>query len=138
MRRLLIVTVLHSFACASAGANRVPTSARPSLAPNVLLSDHDVVDLSVLVSETLPAHWGANPAFQRWTNNWFAPTKNAYETDAVESAGPYYSQRYVIDEHTGTQTDFPAHFIPPPALPLKIVAQSGSPTRAMAFVPRRR
>ena len=26
---------------------------------------------------------------------------------------PYYSQQYVIDDHTGTQIDYPAHFVPP-------------------------
>ena len=30
-----------------------------------------VVDLTVLLAETLPAHWGSNPPFARWTNNWF-------------------------------------------------------------------
>lgn len=32
----------------------------------------------------------------------------------VPSDGPYYAQRYVMDEHTGTHTDFPPNFIPPP------------------------
>lgn len=73
-----------------------------------------VVDLTVLISEDLPAHWGANPPFARWTNNWFEKPKNVYGTTAAPSVGPYYSQRYVIDEHTGTQSDFPAHFVPPP------------------------
>lgn len=73
-----------------------------------------IVDLTVLIGEDLPAHWGANPPFARWTNNWFEKSKNVYSTTAVNSVGPYYSQRYVIDEHTGTQTDFPAHFVPPP------------------------
>lgn len=85
--------------------------------PSTLLTalrDHDVVDLTVLVSETMPAHWGSNPPFQRWTNNWFAAGKNTYGNVNQPSEGPYYSQRYVIDEHTGTQSDFPAHFIPPP------------------------
>ncbi len=87
-------------------------AAAPS--PAALFSDYDVVDLSVLVSETMPAHWGANPPFQRWTYNWFAPVKNPYGVVHIPSDGPYYGQRYVIDEHTGTQTDFPAHFVPPP------------------------
>ncbi|MBI3281501.1 MAG: cyclase family protein [Acidobacteria bacterium] len=77
------------------------------------MKEYDVVDLSVTVSETMPAHWAMNPPLQRWTNNWFVASKNSYGTQAP-SEGPYYSQRYVIDEHTGTQTDFPAHFVPPP------------------------
>ena len=73
-----------------------------------------VVDLTVLLAETLPAHWGSNPPFARWTNNWFEQTTNVYGSPASGSNGPYYSQRFVLDEHTGTQTDFPAHFVPPP------------------------
>ncbi|MDE0109099.1 MAG: cyclase family protein [Bryobacterales bacterium] len=73
-----------------------------------------VVDLTVLLAETLPAHWGSNPPFARWTNNWFEQPTNAYGSPASGSNGPYYSQRFVLDEHTGTQTDFPAHFVPPP------------------------
>ena len=73
-----------------------------------------VVDLTVLLAETLPAHWGSNPPFARWTNNWFDQPTNAYGSPASSSNGPYYSQRFVLDEHTGTQTDFPAHFVPPP------------------------
>ncbi|MYC66806.1 MAG: cyclase family protein [Acidobacteriia bacterium] len=73
-----------------------------------------VVDLTVLLAETLPAHWGSNPPFARWTNNWFEQPTNVYGSPASGSNGPYYSQRFVLDEHTGTQTDFPAHFVPPP------------------------
>src|SRR5688572_22870766 len=82
--------------------------------PANLFKDYTVVDLTVTMHENLPAHWGANPPLQRWTNNWFAAGKNAYGTANPPSEGPYYSQRYVIDEHTGTQSDFPAHFVPPP------------------------
>ena len=73
-----------------------------------------IVDLTVLVSESLPAHWGANPPFARWTNNWFEVIENEFGTPFTPSSAPYYSQRFVIDEYTGTQTDFPAHFVPPP------------------------
>lgn len=73
-----------------------------------------VVDLTVLLSENLPAHWGSNPPFARWTNNWFEAQTNAYGSPSSPSVAPYYSQRFVLDEHTGTQTDFPAHFVPPP------------------------
>ena len=87
-----------------------------------------VVDLTVLVSETLPAHWGANPPFARWTSNWFEVLDNQYGTPATPNAAPYYSQRFVIDEHTGTQTDFPAHFIPPPDSGLPHAGPMGSMT----------
>ena len=87
-----------------------------------------VVDLTVLVSETLPAHWGANPPFARWTSNWFEVLDNQYGTPATPNAAPYYSQRFVIDEHTGTQTDFPAHFVPPPDSGLPHAGPMGSMT----------
>lgn len=100
--------------CSSALAQRPAGAPASSLPPHALFADHEVVDLSVLVSEDLPAHWGTYPALQRWTYNWFAPVKNDYGTPRAPSEGPFYGQRYVIDEHTGTQSDFPAHFIPPP------------------------
>jgi len=87
-----------------------------------------VVDLTVLLAETLPAHWGSNPPFARWTNNWFEQPTNAYGSPASGSSGPYYSQRFVLDEHTGTQTDFPAHFVPPPDSGLPHASPMGAVT----------
>jgi isatin hydrolase len=77
------------------------------------LKDAEVVDLTVLISEQLPAHWPTHAPFQRWTFNWFKPVKGAYGDNLNQSVFPYYGQRFVIDEHTGTQLDCPAHFIPP-------------------------
>jgi isatin hydrolase len=75
----------------------------------------EVVDLTVLISETLPGHWPTHAPFQRWTFNWFKPVQGTpYGGNLAQSVFPYYGQRFVIDEHTGTQTDCPAHFIPPP------------------------
>ena len=88
------------------------------------MGDYEIVDLTVTVSETMPAHWAANPPLQRWTNNWFTPAKNSYGSSAP-SEGPYYSQRYIIDEHTGTQVDFPAHFIPPAGSGLPFASEMG-------------
>jgi hypothetical protein len=77
------------------------------------MKDAEVVDLTVLISEQLPAHWPTHAPFQRWTFNWFKPVKGAYGDNLNQSVFPYYGQRFVIDEHTGTQLDCPAHFIPP-------------------------
>jgi len=107
------------------GCSAPPEAVRSALDPSLVAeaATHDlgalagqarIVDLTVLIGEDLPAHWGANPPFARWTNNWFTKDRNVYDTTAVNSVGPYYSQRYVLDEHTGTQSDFPAHFVPPP------------------------
>ena len=100
---------------ASEGSGSGPESIGASAASNLTSqAGSRVVDLTVLLAETLPAHWGSNPPFARWTNNWFEQPENAYGSSAAPSNGPYYSQRFVLDEHTGTQTDFPAHFVPPP------------------------
>ncbi len=101
-------------------------SAAPDLGP--VASGARIVDLTVLVSESLPAHWGANPPFARWTTNWFEALDNEYGTPFTPSAAPYYSQRFVIDEHTGTQTDFPAHFVPPPGSGLPHAGPMGAMT----------
>ena len=105
-----------------------PVTASVSADVGAIAGGSRVVDLTVLVSETLPAHWGANPPFARWTSNWFEVLDNQYGTPATPNAAPYYSQRFVIDEHTGTQTDFPAHFVPPPDSGLPHAGPMGSMT----------
>lgn len=121
MIRSFTLTVISSLLVGCQPAGDSPSQSAASLETPVAVEDlgafaagSRVVDLTVLVSETMPAHWGSNPPFARWTNNWFEELANEYGSPAIPSAAPYYSQRYVIDEHTGTQTDFPAHFIPPP------------------------
>jgi kynurenine formamidase len=113
--------------CAHAPSRSGPP-AGPALEANALFAGHEVVDLTVLLSETLPGHWGTYPAFQRWTYNWFTPGKNPYGTVHAPSDGPFYGQRFVLDEHTGTQTDFPAHFLPPPGSGLPHAGPMGALT----------
>jgi kynurenine formamidase len=61
------------------------------------------LDLSLLVTPDLPCTWAAGaPPFQI----------NHYLRIGPHSA--YNSDILIIDEHTGTQVDVPAHFIPPP------------------------
>ncbi len=116
--------------CGSQPADSEPVSVTPvARAANLpAMESARIVDLTVLISETLPAHWGANAPFARWTNNWFEVPANDYGTPSAPSVGPYYSQRYVIDEHTGTQTDFPAHFVPPPDSGLEFAGPQGAVT----------
>jgi len=108
--------------------NTAQPPAATTLAPAALFADYDVVDLSVTVAENMPAHWGTSPPFQRWTYNWFQQEKDHYGNDYFASEGPYFGQRYVIDEHTGTQSDFPAHFVPPPGSGLPGASQMGAMT----------
>src|SRR5438105_136108 len=62
----------------------------------------EVVDLSLVVAADLPCTWAAgHPPFQI----------NPYIRIGPHS--PYNSDILTIDEHTGTQFDAPAHFIPP-------------------------
>lgn len=104
-----------------------PTAAT-TMAPAALFADYDVVDLSVTVAENMPAHWGTSPAFQRWTYNWFQQEKDQHGNDYFTHEGPYFGQRYVIDEHTGTQSDFPAHFVPPAKSGLPEASEMGEMT----------
>jgi isatin hydrolase len=92
------------------------------------MRDAEVVDLTVLISEQLPAHWPTHAPFQRWTFNWFKPVKGPYGDNLAQSVFPYYGQRYVIDEHTGTQLDCPAHFIPPEGSGMPFASPMGKMT----------
>ena len=105
-----------------------PSNLKDRTSIGAIVSGSEIVDLTVTVSETLPANWGPNPPFQRWTFNWFVPIKNAYGQIISPSEAPYYGQRYIIDEHTGTQVDFPAHFIPPPESKLPFAGEMGKLT----------
>lgn len=107
------------------GASAAPAA---TVAPAALFSGYDAVDLSVTVAENMPAHWGTSPAFQRWTYNWFEQQKDHHGNDYFASEGPYFGQRYLIDEHTGTQSDFPAHFVPPPGSGLPGASPMGAMT----------
>lgn len=93
----------------------LPSAEAQSIAERLAAAfrEAEVVDLTVLISEQLPAHWPTHAPFQRWTFNWYKPVKGPYTDNLAQSVFPYYGQRYVIDEHTGTQLDCPAHFIPP-------------------------
>lgn len=105
-----------------------PATADPASEIAAAVAGGEVVDLTVTISEDLPGHWPFHPPFRRWTMNWFETKAGPYTNNPLEGAGgkadtvredlvqsvfPYYSQQIVIDEHTGTQADFPAHFVPP-------------------------
>jgi len=101
------------------------------------IENNRVIDLTVTVSENYPAHWPTHAPFQRWTFNWYMPLPGPYSSNPaplvghgmnqpiVPSTFPYFGQRYVIDDHTGTQADFPAHFIPPAGSGLEFASDKG-------------
>ena len=115
----IVVRILMALLLVSGAAGWIARFSSASAQGNVgsaiasAMKDAEVVDLTVLISEQLPAHWPSHAPFQRWTFNWFKPVKGPYSDNYAQSVFPYYGQRYVIDEHTGTQLDCPAHFIPP-------------------------
>jgi len=130
MSKIILILGLALLAgCApSPQSASAPSVAPPALSANDLFTGHDIVDLTVTVAENMPAHWGTSPPLQRWTYNWFTQKQDEYGNPYMMSEGPYYGQRYVIDEHTGTQTDFPAHFVPPPGSGIPNAGPMGSLT----------
>lgn len=71
-----------------------------------------LVDLSVLVSERLPAAWPGHMTFAHRNWTWYAEVDQP--TGVTRSGGPYSTNFLVIDEHCGTHMDGPTHFVPPP------------------------
>ena len=61
-----------------------------------------VHDLTLLVAPELPSIWPVG-----MTQHVIVPSRTF-------GPGPYHRDLIVIDEHTGTQWDAPAHFVPPP------------------------
>jgi kynurenine formamidase len=78
----------------------------------------DVVDLSVTTAEDFPVSWPNQPQFEVDPLTWFrsrrGPTPPG-ETGSVRTDIAAVTA-YQITEHTGTQIDFPPHFIPPPGV----------------------
>ena len=77
--------------------------------------DRDVVDLSLLLAPKLPCTWPSaflpNFVLMRYLRH---------------GPGPYASETIVVDEHTGTHWDAPAHFIPPTISALPNNGQMGN------------
>jgi len=83
-----------------------------------------LIDLTLLVAENLPCWWSTHMPFQHKTFNYFADR----DDDAAPllcRAGPYQTRWLLMDEHTGTHVDAPAHFIPPPGSGLPHAGEAG-------------
>ncbi len=137
------ITKLFSLVAAGAlGLSALATTANAAPGDQIAaaVAGGEVVDLTVTVSEDYPAHWPYHPPFKRWIMNWFTKQPGPYTNnprdgvggpgdtireDLVQSVFPYFSQQYVIDDHTGTQVDFPAHFIPPPGAGMPFESEMG-------------
>ena len=86
-----------------------------------------IVDLTVTLSEALPAAWPSHMPFQRKLFNYFANNPNQNQP-TYGYRGPYHTAFLILDEHCGTHIDAPAHFIPPPESGLPNAAEIGSVT----------
>lgn len=75
----------------------------------------EVIDLSVVSAPSLPCTWPSS----------FLPPLVLMHY-LRHGPGPYASEALVIDEHTGTHWDAPAHFIPPPSTGLPNAADIGN------------
>jgi isatin hydrolase len=141
LERLLTMAGLSGTALAL-GLATAPAPARSAPADEIAkaVQNGEVVDLTVTIAENYPAHWPFHPPFKRWVMNWYQPKPGPYAGNPREAPGgpadtvkgnvfqstfPYYSQQYVIDDHTGTQIDYPAHFVPPPGSGLEFANEHG-------------
>jgi kynurenine formamidase len=86
-----------------------------------------VVDLTLLLAEELPAAWAKHMPYQQKTFNYFASRDD--QVSPLKSAiGAYQTRWLLIDEHTGTHVDAPAHFIPEPKTGLPKASEVGTIT----------
>lgn len=95
MKRCRSASLIHlvTALCFSAGAeSRCLAQLNPA----------DVKDLSLLISPDRPCVWPVG-----MTQHIVAPNRTF-------GPGAYHRDLIIIDEHTGTQWDAPAHFVPPP------------------------
>lgn len=83
-----------------------------------------VIDLSLLLDETLPCFWSSHMPYQQKTFSFFADVPGN-TAPMVNRGGPYQTRWLLIDEHTGTHVDAPAHFFPEPDSGLPNAAEIG-------------
>ncbi|MCE3550706.1 cyclase family protein [Pseudonocardia sp. RS11V-5] len=86
-----------------------------------------LVDLTLLVAEELPCWWSTHMPYQHKTFNWFADRADP-AAPLLSRTGPYQTRWMLIDEHTGTHVDAPAHFVPPPGSGLPHEGEQGTVT----------
>jgi kynurenine formamidase len=86
----------------------LPGPATPGTQPGLGLA---MVDLTLTISENLPASWATHMPFQAKVWNWFR------DEDGVaplrSGCGPYFTRWLLLDEHIGTHFDAPSHFLDP-------------------------
>ena len=73
----------------------------------------EIVDLSLTLASELPSSWPGAVPFRHFVDHWFEEQQDASSIRLCGNGGPYRSHLILLDEHTGTHFDAPAHFIPP-------------------------
>jgi kynurenine formamidase len=86
-----------------------------------------VVDLSLLLAEELPCWWSTHMPFQQKTFTYFDERGDAARR-VINRSGAYQTRWLLVDEHTGTHVDAPAHFFPEPDTGLPGATQIGTVT----------
>jgi kynurenine formamidase len=80
-----------------------------------MINGFKIYDLTLTLSETLPCTGGLGQMPFKKTNwNWYKKIEDETGVIRNNQYGSYFSEWLVIDEHTGTHFDAPAHFIPLP------------------------
>lgn len=70
-----------------------------------------VVDLSLTLSPELPGSWPGALPFRHFVEHWFEEQDEGPTVRLCGNNAPYRSHGIIIDEHTGTHFDAPAHFL---------------------------
>jgi isatin hydrolase len=79
----------------------------------VSLAASGVVDLSLTLSDDAPCSWPGAFPFRHFPDHWFEEVDGGVSALHTPNGAPYRSHALMLDEHTGTHFDAPAHFIPP-------------------------
>lgn len=114
MKRHVIAPLLLSVALLVVTSCQGPSERGPDC--DLAADSSDVIDLTLLVADHLPGVWPVG--MQQF----------ALASKSKIGPGGYNRDVVFIDEHTGTQWDAPAHFIPPPGSGLPDAGPSGQLT----------
>lgn len=77
----------------------------------MIAEQRTIVDLSLLIDESMPSYWPTHMPFQRHVWNWYSDVVSNNPESRQSKLGPYFTEWLLMDEHTGTHFDAPAHFI---------------------------
>lgn len=84
-----------------------------------------IVDLTLMIAEELPCWWSTHMPYQHKTFTYFTDRDEPEAPLANRSGSPYQTRWMLMDEHTGTHFDAPAHFVPRPGTGLPGAAEAG-------------